>query len=60
MFSLGETAARMAVFGYSSRVDEVTEVKLNDVIDGNMTRFVEKLDRIPYNGRGGSFRARPP
>lgn len=52
MFSFGETAARMAVFRYNNRIDEDSEVRLNDVIDGDMDRFVSKFDQIPYNGRG--------
>uniref|UniRef100_F7AJJ2 Uncharacterized protein n=1 Tax=Ciona intestinalis TaxID=7719 RepID=F7AJJ2_CIOIN len=50
-FVLAEDAARMAVFRYNRKVDNVTQVLLNDHI-GDKDAFLAAYDRINYNGRG--------
>ena len=42
----------MSIFRYNSHIDEDSEIKLNDVLDGDMDRFVSLFEKIPYNGRG--------
>lgn len=43
--------ARMAIFRYNSKIDEDTEIRLNDVLE-DKDEWVRRYNEIPYNGRG--------
>ena len=44
--------ARMSVFRFNRKIDEVSEIRLSTVVDGDKKRFLELFAAIPYDGSG--------
>ena len=51
-FELFNAKARIAVFRFFENVDHSSEIKLLDEDVSSTREFLEKFDKIPYNGYG--------